>query len=166
MFLASESKSLLPVGSAAPDFSVAFGTGETFRLRDYSGKNNIVLFFYPKDFTSGCTAQVCSFRDNYSELLKSDAIVVGVSYDEEETHQAFIEKHLLPFPLVSDKDKSISRMYGTANRLGGLVLGAKRVTYVIDKRGIIRRVLHHELLIQKHIEGVLESLREIEKGVL
>lgn len=165
IFVASESKSLLPVGSVAPDFSATLGTGESFSLRDYSGKKNVVLFFYPKDFTSGCTAQVCSFRDNYDELLQNEAMVVGVSYDSEATHRAFIEKHRLPFPLISDKGKSISRMYGTADRLGGLISGAKRVTYVIDKEGIIRRVLHHEILIQKHIEGVLESLGEIEKGI-
>lgn len=165
IFVASESESLLPVGSVAPDFSATLGTGESFRLRDYSGKKNVVLFFYPKDFTSGCTAQVCSFRDNYDDILHHEAMVVGVSYDTEETHQAFVEKHRLPFPLISDKDMSISRMYGTADRLGGLISGAKRATYVIDKEGIIRRVLHHEILIQKHVEGVLESLGEIEKGI-
>lgn len=165
IFVASESKSLLPVGSVAPDFSATLSTGEEFRLRDYFGKNNVVLFFYPKDFTSGCTAQVCSLRDNYDDILHNEAMVVGVSYDSEGTHRAFVEKYRLPFPLISDKDKSISRMYGTADRLGGLITGAKRVTYVIDKKGIIRAVLHHEILIQKHIEGVLESLGKIVKGI-
>lgn len=95
-------------------------------------------------------------------MRKYDAVLLGVSFDGESSHQSFIEKHNLPFPLVSDEDKSISKAYGTTNRLGGLMPGAKRVTYVIDKQGVIRSVIHHEVLIGKHVDGVIEALKKLE----
>ena len=120
-----------------------------------------MLFFYPKDFTSGCTKEVCSFRDNYQQLLKYDAVLLGVSVDSEDSHLAFIKQHNLPFPLISDTGKSIARDYGTARRFMGLVPGSKRVTYVIDKSGRIRSVIHHEVLIGRHIAGVVEALKNL-----
>ncbi len=155
------SRGLLEEGDIAPDFTTTLSTGETISLKDYQGKKNVVLFFYPKDFTSGCTAEVCSFRDNYQELQNYDAVLLGVSADNEDSHQAFIRQHGLPFPLVSDTDKSITRAYGTASRFLGLVHGTKRVTYVIDKSGAIRAVIHHEVLIGKHLTGVIEALKRI-----
>ncbi len=161
ILLASESRSLLNEGDTAASFTSKLSTGETISLNDYRGKKNVVLFFYPKDFTSGCTKEVCSFRDNYDEVKKHDAVLLGVSFDGENSHQSFIEKHRLPFPLISDVDKSISKAYGTAHRFGGLIPGAKRVTYVIDKQGVIRRVLHYEVLIGKHLDGVIEALKKL-----
>lgn len=160
--LASESGSLLKEGDRAPDFTSRLSTGEVVSLQDYHGKSNVVLFFYPKDFTPGCTKQVCSFRDNYNVLERHDAVLLGVSFDGEKSHGAFIEKHNLPFPLISDTDKSISRAYAAADRLGGLLPGSKRVTYVIDKQGIIRAVLHHEIMISRHVDGVIDALKKIE----
>jgi peroxiredoxin Q/BCP len=127
ILVASESRSLLDEGDTAPNFTSVLSRGKTISLSDYRGKKNVVLFFYPKDFTPGCTKEVCSFRDNYDELKKYEAELFGVSYDGEASHQAFINKYNLPFPLISDADKSISKAYGTANRLGGLMPGAKRV---------------------------------------
>ncbi|MEK7250305.1 MAG: peroxiredoxin [Bacteroidota bacterium] len=164
ILFASESRSLLKEGDTAPNFTSQLCTGETVSLSDYRGKNNVVLFFYPKDFTPGCTKEVCSFRDNYGEVKKYDAVLLGVSYENQSSHQSFIAKHHLPFPLISDLDKSISKAYGTATRFGGLIPGAKRVTYVIDKQGVIRSVLHHEVLIGKHLDGVMEALRKLEGG--
>lgn len=157
----SNSRGLLKEGDMAPDFSAKLTTGEVISLMDYRGKKNVVLFFYPKDFTSGCTEEVCSFRDNYQALQKYDAVLLGVSADDEDSHRAFIKQHGLPFPLVSDTDKSIARAYGTATRFMGLVRGSKRVTYVIDRSGRIQNVIHHEVLIGKHIAGVVFALKRL-----
>jgi len=120
-----------------------------------------VLFFYPKDFTPGCTAEVCSFRANYEALTQCDAVLLGVSFDDEQTHEAFMHRHRLPFSLISDRDHAIARAYGADGRLWGMLPGAKRLTFVIDKEGIIRRIVHHEIQIGKHLDGVLEALREL-----
>jgi peroxiredoxin Q/BCP len=148
-------------GDVAPDFGATLSNGERFVLSEYRGKKIVVLFFYPKDFTPGCTAEVCSFRDNYDELTKYDALLLGVSSDPEESHRAFIQRHHLPFPLISDSDRTIARAYGVSARLGGILPGTQRVTFVIDKQGIIRRILHHEVLITKHLAGVLETLKSL-----
>lgn len=153
---------LLKEGDMAPEFSAKLSTGEIISLMEYRGKKNVVLFFYPKDFTSGCTKEVCSFRDNYQALQKYDAVLLGVSADDEDSHRAFIKQHSLPFPLVSDTDKSIARAYGTATRFMGLVQGSKRVTYVIDRSGRIQNVTHHEVLIGKHIAEVIEALKRLQ----
>lgn len=148
-------------GELAPDFPIVLSSGKKCLLSDFRGRKNVVLFFYPKDFTFGCTREVCSFRDNYDELKKYDVELFGVSCDDEETHAKFIKKHNLPFPLISDKDKSIGKAYGTASRLGGLLPGMKRVTFVIDKQGVVRSVLYHELIVEKHVEGVLAVLKSV-----
>ncbi|MEO8168588.1 MAG: peroxiredoxin [bacterium] len=153
------SDELLNVGDLAPDFIATLTTGETISLNDYRGKKIVVLFFYPKDFTSGCTKQVCSFRDNYDQLLKYDVQLLGVSGDSENSHQEFVRRHNLPFPLISDRDKSIARAYRTSNRFMGLLPGSKRVTYVIDKKGRIRGRVHHEVFIGKHIQEVLDAVK-------
>ena len=162
--LSMESRSFLNEGDIAPVFTAHLSTGESVSLRDYKGLKNVVLFFYPRDFTSGCTKEVCSFRDNFDAVMKYDAVVLGVSFDDHDSHKAFIEKYQLPFPLISDPTESIASMYGAANRLGGLIRGAKRVTYVIDKQGVIRSVLYHEVMIGKHVEGAIEALKKLEES--
>lgn len=154
---------ILKEGDPAPDFEIRLANGESVTLSSMRGKRNVVVFFYPKDFTPGCTAEVCSFRDRYEEMTKQDAFLVGVSHDDEATHQAFVRKHRLPFPLISDHDHAIARAYGVDARLGGILPGAKRVTFVIDKQGIIRRVLHHEFLVGRHTTGVVETLQQLEQ---
>ena len=154
---------LLKVGMPAPPFSAKLSTGEVFRLSDHRGKRNVVLFFYPRDFTPGCTREVCLFRDHYSLLTSYNAVLVGVSYDSEPSHQHFAKAHDLPFALISDRDRSLSRLYGVA-RLGGLIPFVRRVTFVIDTRGTIRRVSHHETAIDRHIEEVRETLRTLAGG--
>lgn len=150
---------MLRAGSEAPDFSLPLHTGEMFRLSEYRGKKNVVLYFYPKDFTTGCTAQACSFSDHFSEIVSLDALILGVSPDSEESHRRFARTHDLRFPLASDGQRSVMRMYGA------LQFGIRRlrVTYVIDKYGIIRGVAHHEILIEKHWKSVITILREIER---
>lgn len=150
---------MLRKNDAAPDFSGSLADGRQIRLKDFRGRRNVVLYFYPKDFTPGCTREACSFRDRRAELAELDAEIVGVSADTPEKHAKFAESYNLPYPLVSDRDGSISADYGV-QRLGGW-LPAKRVTFVIDKDGVIRDVIHSELAIDAHIDGALDALRRL-----
>lgn len=162
--LAVEERSgLLPVGKPAPDFSATLSDGAAFRLADYRGSRPVVLFFYPGDFTMGCTQQACAFRDSYSDLRDAGAVLVGISRDTDASHRRFSAEYRLPYPLISDTGRAIIRAYGV-ERLGGLVGLPKRVTYVIDKEGIVRAAIHHEIVMQRHLEDVLESLRKIKEG--
>jgi peroxiredoxin Q/BCP len=162
--LAVEERSgLLAAGTPAPDFSASLSTGKRFALADYRGKNPVVLFFYPADFTQGCTQEVCEFRDGYDALAGEGAVVIGISQDTHSSHARFSEEYHLPFPLVSDADHAISRAYGV-ERLGGFVPMPKRVTYVIDEEGIVRAAIHHEFMIHRHIDEVREALKGILAG--
>src|SRR6266436_4227064 len=122
------------VGDKAPDFSVAASNGTTVQLKDYVGKGPIVLYFYPKDDTKGCTAEACGIRDTMDEFKGLDAIVLGVSFDSVESHKAFIAKYNLPFVLLADTDKKVAKAYGVADDSSEV---ASRVTFVIDKNGKI-----------------------------
>ncbi len=148
----------LKVGDMAPDFSARLPGGEDFRLSDLRGKSRLVLYFYPKDFTAGCTKEACHFRDNMEEIAKLDAKIIGVSRDSDDSHVRFGEQHDLNFPLLSDSDGTISKLYSVA-RLGGK-LGTKRKTFVIDKEGTVRAIIHSEINMLSHIERALESLKE------
>ncbi|HVM98507.1 MAG TPA: peroxiredoxin, partial [Candidatus Acidoferrales bacterium] len=105
---------MLAVGDKAPEFEGNSGDGKRFRLKDYRGRRHLVLYFFPKDFTPGCTKEACSFRDHRSELAGYDAEIVGVSFDTAEKHAAFAAKHQLPFPLVADPDAKIASSFGVA----------------------------------------------------
>ena len=122
------------VGDKAPDFSVAASDGTTAHLKDYVGKGNIVLYFYPKDDTKGCTAEACGIRDTMGEFKGLDATVLGVSFDSVESHKAFIAKYKLPFVLLADTDKKVAKAYGVADDNSKV---ASRVTFVINKDGKI-----------------------------
>ena len=150
---------MLREGTRAPDFEGATDGEVVFRLGDYKGRKNVVLYFYPKDFTPGCTREACTFRDNYSEVEQYDAVIVGVSTDSPESHRSFRERHELPFPLVSDPGKQIVRLYDADGLLG---LTTARVTYVIDKEGVIRAALRHDFAVGRHLPEVLDALRSIE----
>src|ERR1017187_3953750 len=121
-------------GDKAPDFSVAASDGTTVQLKDYVGKGPIILYFYPKDDTKGCTTEACGIRDTMDEFKSLDAIVLGVSFDSVESHKAFIEKYHLPFLLLADTDKKVAKAYGVADDNSKV---ASRVTFVIDKNGKI-----------------------------
>jgi peroxiredoxin Q/BCP len=125
------------VGDPAPDFSLPASNGTTIRLKDYLGKGNIVLYFYPKDDTPGCTKEACGIRDTFDEFRGLKAIVWGVSFDSVESHKRFIEKHRLPFLLLADTDKKVAKAYGVATDSSAV---ANRVTFVIDKQGRIAYV--------------------------
>lgn len=130
-------------GDKAPAFTANDQNGNLVSLSDYAGKN-VVLYFYPKDNTPGCTAEACSFRDNYQSLLQHGFEIIGVSTDDEKSHQKFISKFQLPFTLISDLDKKIVQDYGVwveKNMYGKKYMGTARKTFVIDKDGNIRKII-------------------------
>lgn len=133
----------LEVGQMAPDFEAKIETGETIKLSDYRGKK-VVLYFYPKDNTPGCTAQSCNLRDNYEGLQKAGYVVLGISSDSEKSHQKFIEKQSLPFSLIADPDKKVHEAYGTwveKSMYGRKYMGTARTTFVIDEDGKIAEII-------------------------
>ncbi|MBN7816015.1 thioredoxin-dependent thiol peroxidase [Algoriphagus pacificus] len=133
----------LEVGQMAPDFEAKIETGETIKLSDYRGKK-VVLYFYPKDNTPGCTAQACNLRDNYEALQKAGYVVLGISSDAEKSHQKFIEKQSLPFSLIADPDKKVHEAYGTwveKSMYGRKYMGTARTTFVIDEEGKIAEII-------------------------
>jgi len=145
----------LKVGDTAPDFSSAADSGKTVSLKDFLGKKNVVLYFYPKDETPGCTKEACGFRDNIEKLKSLDAEVLGVSYDSVESHVAFKKKYNLPFTLLSDKDKNISKTYGAVG-----IFKAKRMTFIINRERKITHIFpqvdptHHSIEIIEALEGL------------
>ncbi len=149
------------VGDSAPDFALPNAEGEIIRLSDYRGKKDVVVYFYPKDYTGGCTAEACSFRDNYDEILAMGAEVIGVSSDSQASHKGFAEQYRLPFPLLSDTQGVARRAFDVPNTLGIL---PGRVTYVIDKQGVIRNVFTSQININKHITEALTTLRQLSGG--
>lgn len=150
----------LKVGDTAPDFSLLDEHGLPVSLNDYLGKRNVVLYFYPKDFTSGCTAEACSFRDRYQLYQDEDAVVIGVSLDSVESHLKFSEKYELPFAILSDRNKEVAKAYGVLG-VGGFL--AKRVIFIISKNGKIAHIFP-KVDVKRHSEEVLKALEELEKS--
>lgn len=133
----------IEVGQQAPDFETKDQNGNTVRLSDFKGKR-VILYFYPKDNTPGCTAQACDLRDNYEALQKAGYEVLGVSSDSEKSHQKFIQKYDLPFRLLADEDKSVHGKYGTwveKSMYGRTYMGTARTTFVIDEDGKISQII-------------------------
>lgn len=142
----------LNVGTTAPGFTAQDTNGNTISLADLAGKT-VILYFYPKDDTPGCTKQACSFRDSYGEYEAKDIVVLGVSKDDETSHQAFTQKFSLPFPLLADVDGSIIQAYDVEGP-GGY---AKRVTYVIDGEGTIIHV-DSNVNTERHAQDILAAI--------
>jgi len=152
-------KSRVGVGDLAPGFTLPSQSGEEVSLKDFLGKKRaIVLFFYPKDDTPGCTKEACSFRDGYEQFEKLEAEVIGVSSDSTKSHQRFAQRHGLPFVLLSDEEGEVRKLYGVPNTLG---LFPGRVTYVIDNKGVVRHVFSSQLGVTKHVEEALMALESI-----
>lgn len=143
-------------GDAAPEFSGVDQDGQPVSLKDYSGKK-LVLYFYPKDDTPGCTAEACSLRDNYEQLQKAGYDVLGVSTDPVKSHKKFIDKYTLPFRLLSDTEKTTSEafgVYGLKKFMGKEYMGINRTTFLIDEKGIITEVIT-KVDTKKHAEQIL-----------
>ena len=155
--------SLLPViGKTAPDFTLPSTTGEPISLRQYKGKKTVVLYFYPKDDTPGCTREACDFRDHTAELEQHGVVILGVSTDSLDSHRAFQDKHKLPFPLLADEDAAVSKLYGVykqKNLYGKKYMGIERTTFVIDRTGRIAQIWPR-VKVDGHIQDVLEFVGE------
>jgi peroxiredoxin Q/BCP len=155
--------SLLPViGKPAPDFTLPSTTGETITLKQFKGKKTVVLYFYPKDETPGCTKQACAFRDVYGDLDRLGVVLLGVSTDSMDSHLAFRDHHKLPFPLLADEDATVSKLYGVykqKNLYGKKYMGIERTTFVIDRTGRIAQIWP-KVKVDGHIQDVLEFVAE------
>ena len=148
----------MKVGDKAPEVLGRDENGQEIRLSDYAGKK-LVLYFYPKDMTSGCTAQACSLRDGYSELRKQGYEVLGVSVQDEKSHQKFIEKNELPFHLIADTEQTLHQAFGTwgeKSMYGRKYFGTFRTTFIINEEGIIERILlPKEIKTKEHASQIL-----------
>jgi len=145
------------VGDKAPGFRLQSGRGDDVALDDFLGKGNLVLYFYPKDYTAGCTREAVSFRDSYARFVELGADVIGISRDPPSSHERFARDERLPFPLLSDPSGSVRRAYGVKSTLG--ISG--RVTFVIDKQGIIRHVYSSQVHPSKHVEEAFRALKSL-----
>jgi peroxiredoxin Q/BCP len=149
----------LIVGSIAPDFSLPSASSQVVRLSDFKGKK-VVLYFYPKDHTSGCTQQACDFRDAISSFRDKNAVILGVSKDSLKSHQSFLDKYDLPFELLTDEDSAVQILYDVwkeKSMYGKTYMGTERSTFVIDENGILTQI-HRKVKVKGHIEALLETL--------
>ncbi len=154
----SSDEKKLQVGDQAPDFVSKDEEGREIKLRDFFGKK-IVLYFYPKDDTPGCTAQACNLRDNYLQLMHLGYVVLGVSRDDENSHKSFKEKYTLPFPLIADVDKKINEAYGVwvqKEKEGLTYWGTARTTFLIDEKGVITGIID-KVDTENHSQQVMEQ---------
>ena len=154
MFLA------VKVGDKAPDFTLPSQMGDNVTLSEFIGKKNIVLYFYPKDESPGCTKEACSFRDSYEELTRLGAEVLGVSGQSVESHKSFATHYGLPFILLSDEDNKVRKLYGVPSTMG-IIPG--RVTYIIDKKGVVRSIFSSQTQATKHVQEATDTLKQLEQ---
>ena len=147
------------VGDKAPDYLGTDQDGKEIRLSDYKGKK-VVLYFYPKDSTPGCTSEACNLRDNYELMLKRGYVVIGVSIQDEKSHKKFIEKNNLPFPLIADVDKKLNEtfgVYGEKKMYGRTYMGTFRTTFIINEEGVIEEIFTpKQIKVKEHAEQILK----------
>lgn len=153
----------LGVGDKIPEILGVDQDGKEIKAGDYAGKK-LVLYFYPKDSTPGCTAEACNFRDNFYELRKEGYEILGVSVDDEKSHQKFIEKQELPFPLIADKDKKLVEQFGVwaeKTLAGRKYMGTLRTTFLIDESGVIQKIVGpKEIKTKEHAEQILDMIKK------
>ena len=151
----------LTVGKKAPDFELPDEEGRPVKLSQLEGRR-VIVFFYPKAMTSGCTREACDFRDHMAEFEQANVVVLGVSTDGLESHQHFAEKRKLPFPLLSDEDAAVSKLYGVykqKNLYGKKYLGIERTTFIIDRTGRVAQI-YPRVKVEGHVEDLLEFVKE------
>lgn len=149
-------------GQQAPNFTLKNEQGELVSLADYNGKKSVVLYFYPKDMTPGCTTEACDFRDYYGDFSDLNTVILGVSPDNEKRHEKFIEKHGLPFSLLVDEDHAVAEEYGVwklKKMYGREYMGIERTTFIIDENGVVIKEWR-KVRVKGHIEAVLTYIRE------
>lgn len=147
-------------GSKIPSFTLPDQRGKEVSIDDYVGKSNLVIYFYPKDDTPGCTAEACSFRDQFTVFEDAGAQVFGISSDSVDSHRRFAEKHNLPFTLLSDSEKKVRKAFEVPTDMLGLIPG--RVTYIVDKTGVVRHVFNSQFNASKHVEEALKVLEQLD----
>ena len=148
----------LSIGAQAPDFSAETHDGVALQLSEILEHSAVVLFFYPRDFTPGCTAEACAFRDDYTDFVEAGATVIGVSADSGESHRRFAQHHNLPFALISDADGALRKAYGV-DKVWGVLPG--RVTFVIDRQRIVRNVFDSALFARRHSGDALSMVARL-----
>ncbi|HLK37925.1 MAG TPA: peroxiredoxin [Polyangiaceae bacterium] len=148
----------LSVGDKAPDFTLPSRSGESVTLSKLLGRRAVVVFFYPKDDTPGCTVEACTFRDNYEAFVEAGAEVVGISSDSLESHERFASKHRLPMTLLSDADGKVRALYGVQSLLG---LWPGRATFVVDREGVVQHVFVSQLRVGAHVKQALDVVKRI-----
>ena len=151
-----------PTGAKAPAFTLLGTGGKRVALKDFLGRKNLVLYFYPKDNTPGCTMEACGFRDAFGHFEASDTVILGVSRDALESHQKFSSKLRIPFLLLSDPEAEVAKAYGAFGKksfMGREFLGVHRTTFVIDKQGMIRRIFP-KVKVKGHTAEVLDFVRD------
>jgi len=151
----------IQAGDKAPDFTLPAQNGEQVRLTDRLGDRVVVLYFYPKDETSGCTAEACAFRDSFEVFAEAGAEVIGVSSDSVAKHAAFADHHQLPFTLLADDKGRVRKLYGVPSVLG-VIPG--RVTYVIDQTGTVRHIFNSMTNIGRHVNDALDVVKKLQAG--
>jgi peroxiredoxin Q/BCP len=147
------------VGSKIPMFELHDQDGNLFKIEDVVGKKNLVIYFYPKDDTPGCTKEACTFRDSYEVFEQEDAMVIGISGDSVESHKEFARKYNLNFTLLSDKENKVRNLFGVPKSFLGLIQG--RVTYVVNKQGVVVLMFDSQLQAEKHVEEALKILKKL-----
>lgn len=150
---------MLEIGTKAPDFKLIADNGKSYSLKDFKGKK-LILYFYPKDMTSGCTAEACDFRDNIEIFSNKNSVVIGVSKDNAESHKKFKTKYNLPFTLLSDENLEMLKAYNVwkeKSMYGKKYMGIERTTYIIDEKGIIKEVFG-KVKVKGHIQEILNKL--------
>lgn len=150
------------IGMKAPEFSLMGTRGKKVELKDFIGRKHLVIYFYPKDSTPGCTVEACEFRDEYGHFEEFGTVILGVSRDTMESHESFSSKHSLPYLLLSDPDSEVCKAYGvfgTKSFMGREFLGIHRTTFVIDKTGTIRQI-YPRVKVREHAAEVLEFVKQ------
>lgn len=150
---------MIKTGDLLPEIELVNHNNELINVQRYIGKSNLVIYFYPKDDTPGCTKEACSFRDFYEDFVDAGAKVFGISADDPTSHANFAKKHNLPFTLLSDEKNKIRKLFGVPKNFLGLIPG--RVTYVVDKKGVIRGIFNSQLNAHKHVKEAMEILNQI-----
>lgn len=149
----------IEIGSTLPPFELYDQNNQLFNIQDVIGKKNLVIYFYPKDDSPGCTKEACSFRDQFEVFEEADAMIIGISSQSVESHLAFAKKHRLNYTLLSDSKKEVEKLFGVPRNLFGLLPG--RVTYVVNKQGVVEYIFNSQVQAAKHVDEALQIIQEL-----
>jgi len=154
----SDNMTKISVGSTIPPFTLKDQNGQIFDIRSVLGRKNLVIYFYPKDDSPGCTKEACSFRDQFEVFAEADAVIIGVSSQSVQSHKEFAEKYRLNYTLLSDEDEMLRKLFGVPSNLFGLIPG--RVTYVVNKEGKVVYIFNSQIKAEQHVDEALKILKK------